>query len=86
MSIPFDIKRKVEKVYHQVLNVPYAQTESEALILSIKNAQQDWRRAETIFREATDPDLLDYAIYDMLAAKTRYGYLIKTAKEKDLRW
>ncbi|MGI6731860.1 MAG: YaaL family protein [Anaerovoracaceae bacterium] len=85
MGTPLEgIKNIVEKAYHQILNVPEPINESEELKLSIQEAQQDWRRAERIFSEATDPDLVDYAIYDMLAAKTRYSYLIKTAKKKGL--
>lgn len=87
MSTPFDnIMNTASKVYHQVLNVPYPQSEDEQLISSIKTAQSDWQRAEALFHEATDPDLVDHAIYDMMAARTRYSYLIKTAKEKGLHW
>lgn len=87
MSTPFDgIINTANKVYHQVLNVPYPKTEDEELINSIRNAQLDWQRAESMFHEATDPDLVDHTIYDMMAAKTRYSYLLKTAKQKDLHW
>ena len=39
-----------------------------------------------MFHEVTDPDLVDYTIYDMMAAKTKYTYLLKTAKNKELHW
>lgn len=87
MSTPFDsIINTANKVYHQVLNVPYPQTDDEKLISSIKNAQSEWYRAESMFNEATESDLVDHAIYDMMAAKTRYAYLIKAAKQRGLHW
>lgn len=87
MSTPLDgIINTANKVYHQVLNVPYPQTDDEKLLSSIRNAQSEWQRTESMFNEATDEDLVDHAIYDMMAAKTRYTYLIKTAKQKDLHW
>ncbi len=87
MSIPLTgIAGTASKIYHQVLNVPYPETEDEKLIRSIKSAHSDWQRAEAMFHEVTDPDLVDHAIYDMMAAKMKYIYLLKTAKNKDLRW
>ncbi len=87
MSAPLDgITSTASKIYHQVLNVSYPQNEDERLISSIKAAHSDWQRAEAMFHEVTDPDLVDYTIYDTLAAKTRYIYLLKTAKNKDLHW
>ena len=87
MNIPLNgIAGKATKIYHQFLNVPYPQTEDEQLISSIRAAHSDWQRAEAMFHEVTDPDLVDYTIYDVLAAKTKYTYLLKTAKNKDLHW
>lgn len=86
MSTFYGIASTASKIYHQVLNVPYPETEDEKLISSIKAAHSDWQRAEAMFHEVTDPDLVDHAIYDMMAAKTKYIYLLKTAKNKDLRW
>ena len=81
-----EIASTASKIYHQVLNVPYPQTEDEKLISSIRAAHSDWQRAEAMFHEVTDPDLVDYTIYDMMAAKTKYTYLLKTAKNKGLHW
>lgn len=87
MSTPLNgIANTASKIYHQVLNVPYPETEEERLIGSIKAAHSDWQRAEAMFHEVTDPDLVDHAIYDMMAAKTKYIYLLKTAKNRDLHY
>ncbi len=87
MRPPFEgIAGTASKIYHQVLSIPYPQTEDEKLISSIKAAHSDWQRAEAMFHEVTDPDLVDYTIYDVMAQKTKYTYLIKTAKNKGLHW
>ena len=87
MAVPFNgIANTANKLYHQVLNVPYPETEDEKLISSIKAAHSDWQRAESMFHEVNDPDLIDHAIYDVMAAKTKYIYLLKTAKNKGLHW
>ena len=85
MSTFNGIASTANKIYHQVLNVPYPETEEEKLLSSIKAAHSDWQRAEAMFHEVTDPDLVDHAIYDVMAAKMKYIYLLKTAKNKDLR-
>ena len=36
------------------------------------------------FNELTDDKAIDYASYNLLAAKAKYSYLIKLAKEKNL--
>lgn len=83
MATPFDnIISTANKVYHQVLNVSHPLTEEEQLVASIDSAYHQWRNAEARFNEATDPDLIDHAIYDMLSAKTQYSHLLKAAKEK----
>lgn len=87
MNTPLNgIAGTASKIYHQVLNVPYPETEEEKLINSIKAAHSDWQRAEAMFHEVTDPDLVDHAIYDMMATKTKYIYLLKAAKNKNLHW
>jgi hypothetical protein len=87
MGSPFTgIASTASKIYHQVLNVPYPETEDEKLINSIKAAHSDWQRAEAMFHEVTEPELVDHAIYDLLAAKTKYIYLLKKAKNKGLHW
>jgi len=56
-------------------------TESEEILDSIKSAHEEWKNAEKYFENVTDPDLIDHAIYRMEAARTRYTYLLKLARE-----
>ena len=47
---------------------------------SIKKAKKDWDNAKNIFENVTNPDLVDYAIYNVDAAEKRYMYLLKQIK------
>lgn len=71
-------------MWKNFIQLPVQPTENSKLLDSIQDAQKEWRCAESRFNEATDFDLVDQAIYDMMAAKTKYSYLVRKAKEKDL--
>ena len=78
------VKEAFNKAYRQFLNVPVPMTEEQQLMDSIGKAHAECQMAENRFNQATDPDLIDQAIYDMMAAKTKYAYLLKSAKERNL--
>lgn len=78
------VKNALNKAYHQFLNVNAPLTGDEKLLQDIRRAKSDWIQAENRFNQATDPDLIDQVVYDMMAAKTKYTYLLKYAKEQNL--
>lgn len=59
--------------------------EKNKLIKEIKRAQIDVKTAEHFFQFVSDPELVDVAIYDLEAKKSRYRYLIRVAKEKGIK-
>lgn len=59
--------------------------EKQSFINEIKRAELDVKTAESFFQVVTDPELVDVAIYELEAKKSRYTYLIKKAKEKGVR-
>ena len=61
---------------------PYSQ--NEFLLNSLQSARLELHEAANLFNELTDNDAIDYASYNLLAARTRYSYLLKLAKEKQL--
>ena len=65
-------KKKIEK-----------ELEKENIIKEIKKAQTDVAVAEKFFQFVSDPELVDVAIYNLEAKKSRY--LIKIAKEKGIK-
>ncbi len=60
-------------------------TEEDKMLDTIKSAHQEWSNAESFFQNVTDPDLVDHAIYRVEAARTRYTYLMKQAREMGIR-
>ena len=54
------------------------------LYISIKNARCELDTAVDIFNELTDNTAVDYAAYNILAARANYSYLLQLAKAKDL--
>ncbi len=51
----------------------------------IQDAKDEVSEAENIFSRADDPDMVDWAIYNLTAAEKRYNYLIKKYKQKDIQ-
>lgn len=47
----------------------------------IEKALMQWKNAKTFFENATDPTLVDYAVYEMEAARKRYIYLLQTIRQ-----
>ena len=59
-------------------------TEEEQILAFIKNAHSEVEQATVLFNELTDAAAIDYASYNLLAAKTKYANLIRLAKEKGM--
>ena len=57
----------------------------EEFLLCLHTAQQEMYDAENFFDNVVDPELVDHAIYKMEAAKSKYIYLLKQARDKDIR-
>nr|WP_312577849.1 YaaL family protein [Sedimentibacter sp.] len=51
---------------------------------SIETARKAWEDAQNIFENVTNPDLIDYAIYNVDAAEKRYTYLLKQIKSGNI--
>jgi len=54
------------------------------LFESIRDAHSQLQQANDLFNQLTDDDAIDYASYNLLAARTKYAYLIKLAKKNRL--
>ena len=59
---------------------------SEILLQNIEEARSELERAESIFNELTSETAIDYASYNILAARAKYSYLINLAKEQGLKF
>ena len=56
---------------------------NDEMLENIHRAQKEWLDKENYFNFATDPDLVDFAIYEIEASKRKYAYLLKLAKDKN---
>jgi hypothetical protein len=61
-----------------------AYSEDDFLVSSIRTARTELDRAICVFNQLTDEEAIDYASYNLLAARSRYSYLLKLAKKKEL--
>ena len=59
-------------------------SQDEILLNSLQSAKMDLEKATDLFNELTDDTAVDYASYNLLAARAKYSYLLKLAKEKKL--
>ncbi len=77
-----NIPSKVIQLKDIVFNVnsQEEETSKESIYISLRKAKQDWENAKNIFENVTNPDLIDYAIYNVDAAEKRYMYLLKQIK------
>ena len=53
----------------------------EGYITEVEEALRDWQTSQRYFECVSDPDLVDYAIFQMEAARRRYMYLLKRQKQ-----
>lgn len=56
------------------------QAEEEETLRMVWQAHRNWRQARRFLNEATDADLIDYAIQNLAAAESRYHYFLKMAR------
>jgi hypothetical protein len=52
------------------------------ILMDVKNAHAEWVNAQNLFNNVSDPELVDYAIYNLEAARKKYMYMLKQARMK----
>ena len=50
----------------------------------LKKALAAWKDAQNYFDNVADPDLIEFAVYDMQAAQRRYEYMLKCIKRGEI--
>ncbi|KPU45788.1 hypothetical protein OXPF_10240 [Oxobacter pfennigii] len=53
---------------------------------ALNTARMDMENAQKLFDNVSDPDLIECAIYQEHAAKLKYSYLVRKAKESNYRF
>ena len=54
------------------------------LYINLENAKKEWEEAKNIFENVSEPDLVDYAIYNGEAAEKKYVYLLRQIKKENV--
>lgn len=49
---------------------------------NVARALERWKAALEFYENVKDPDLIDFAIYDMEAARRKYIFLLKQSKQE----
>jgi hypothetical protein len=58
--------------------------EKSDLYINLENAKKEWEEAKNIFENVSEPDLVDYAIYNVEAAEKKYVYLLRQIKKENV--
>jgi len=66
------------------IKVQEAEDTMHSIYNNIENAKKNWEDAKNIFENVTNPDLIDYAIYNVDATEKRYTYLLKQIKSGNI--
>jgi len=50
------------------------------ILRAINQAHAEWVNAQNYFNSVSEPELVDYAIYNLEAARKKYMYMLKQAR------
>lgn len=56
--------------------------EREEILENIRLAHKQWKDREKFFQEVSEPDLVDYAIFQLEASRLKYIYLLKKFRKE----
>ena len=80
------MKNYLFSIFGGIKNTEEEQTDkSNDLVESVQAAQQEWRNALTFFENVSEPELVDYAIFNLETARRKYMYLLKLARKEGLK-
>ncbi len=80
------ISGAINVVYNKIQELQdLEQDENQEFVEIVRKARVEWESAERTFHDVSDPDLVDFAIYNVEAAKAKYIYLLKQAKELGIK-
>ena len=54
-------------------------SDSSDYMQEVQRAHAEWMAAQNYFENVAEPDLVDYAIYELEAARRKYMYMLKKA-------
>jgi hypothetical protein len=57
-------------------------SDEKALVDAVQDALIEWRNAQDLFQYAVEPEMVDYAIFQVDSSRRKYEYLISLAKKQ----
>jgi len=75
-----NMKNLFNKVKNEITEKAERKEPTNDIFVNVECARKEWEYAKNIFENVSDPDLIDYAIYNVEAAEKKYTYLIKQIK------
>lgn len=78
------LKNRTEKIFKLGQAVAEPVDERQEFLGQVDKAHREWQIALNNFNYASDPDLIDYYIYNIEAAEKRYVYFIKQARKENV--
>lgn len=74
---------EVKQLLHMIPGFVKSKKDSsnEEFFMAVAKARQEWYDAQNYFENVVESDLIDHAIYKMEAAKSKYMYMIKRARQ-----
>lgn len=78
---------KLKKVTLNLINRGQANKstgEEQEILNQIRKAHAEWQTAINLFNYSTDPDMVEYGIYNIEAAEKKYVCLLKRARKEKL--
>lgn len=64
----------------QLRRSPEEESEETKLLKALYQAEKEYNVAVAYFREATEPEIIDEAIFRMEAARRKYSYFLKRVR------
>ncbi|MBS6565509.1 MAG: DUF2508 family protein [Clostridiales bacterium] len=62
-------------------NIQTMSPEAAEYMENLWEVWQQWQSAKSMFEQAVDPDMVEFAIYNMEARKKQFNYMVKYARE-----
>ncbi|WDV45967.1 DUF2508 family protein [Clostridiaceae bacterium M8S5] len=77
------VKQLKDNAFFKKIVEAFEDEKKETDKMNLQKAKDEWEKAQIYFNNVTEPELIDYAIYNMEAAKIKYFYLLKRIRAQE---
>lgn len=83
MSVNLEVKQLLHMIPGFARNKK--DEDREEFFMAVAKARQEWFDAQNYFENVIEGDLIDHAIYKVEAAKSKYMYMLKHARQYGIK-